>query len=110
MGRSRIRMALAGAGITAVLAASPVALAQEGTTARGTDGAAATVAPLATQAAIQALRSGGNAVDAAIAAAGVLGVVEPYSCGIGGGGFMVIRTAKGRVVTLDSRERSPRAM
>src|SRR4051794_41789579 len=57
--------------------------------AEGTGGSAATVDPLATQAAIDTLRSGGNAVDAAVAAAGVLGVVEPFSCGIGGGGFLV---------------------
>ena len=54
---------------------------------------------------------GGNAFDAAIAAAGVLGVVEPYSCGIGGGGFMVIRDGEtGKITTLDSREKSPAAM
>jgi gamma-glutamyltranspeptidase / glutathione hydrolase len=40
----------------------------------------------------------------------VLGVVEPYSCGIGGGGFMVIRRPNGDVTTIDSRELSPRAM
>ncbi len=61
--------------------------------AEGTGGSAATVDPLATQAAIDTLRSGGNAVDAAVAAAGVLGVVEPFSCGIGGGGFMVVYDA-----------------
>jgi gamma-glutamyltranspeptidase / glutathione hydrolase len=79
-------------------------------TAVGRDGGAATVDALGTQAAIDTLRQGGNAVDAAVAAAGVLGVVEPYSCGIGGGGFMVIRTSKGKVTTIDSRELSPRAM
>src|SRR3954451_13610233 len=80
-------------------------------TAVGRGGAAATVDPLATQAAIRVLRSGGNAVDAAIAAAGVLGVVEPFSCGVGGGGFMVIYNRKRhRVDTIDSRETAPAGM
>jgi gamma-glutamyltranspeptidase/glutathione hydrolase len=79
-------------------------------TAVGRDGGAATVDALGTQAAIDTLRRGGNAVDAAVAAAGVLGVVEPYSCGIGGGGFMVIRTRTGEVTTIDSRELSPEEM
>jgi gamma-glutamyltranspeptidase / glutathione hydrolase len=94
-----------------LLVAPAAALAQEKQpTAIGRGGAAATVDPLATQAAIDALRRGGNAVDAAVAAAGVLGVAEPFSCGIGGGGFMVIRTRKGEVTTIDSREESPAAM
>ena len=77
-------------------------------TAEGTGGSAATIDPLATKAAVDVLRSGGNAVDAAVAAAGVLGVVEPFSCGIGGGGFMVIYDAKHRRVdTVDSRETAP---
>src|ERR687885_1846822 len=79
-------------------------------TAIGTGGAAATVDPVATRAAIDVLRRGGNAIDAAVTAAAVLGVVEPYSCGIGGGGFMVIRTAKGKVMTIDGREKAPQAM
>jgi gamma-glutamyltranspeptidase/glutathione hydrolase len=87
------------------------ALAQEKQpTAVGSGGAAATVDIDGTRAAIQALRDGGNAVDAAVAAASVLGVTEPYSCGIGGGGFMVIRTAGGKVTTIDGREESPRTM
>ena len=60
-----------------------------------------------TQAAIDTLKAGGNAVDAAVAAAAVLGVTEPFSCGIGGGGFMVIRTADGDVTTIDGREKAP---
>ena len=77
----------------------------------GTGGAAATVDPLATQAAIGVLNQGGNAVDAAVAAAAVLGVTEPYTCGIGGGGFMVIYLAADqRVVTIDARETAPQAL
>ena len=79
-------------------------------TSTGTGGAAASVERLATQAAIDELRAGGNAIDAAVVAAGVLGVTEPFSCGIGGGGFMVIRTADGKVTTIDGRETAPAAM
>jgi gamma-glutamyltranspeptidase / glutathione hydrolase len=80
-------------------------------TAIGSGGSAATVDQQATQAAIGVLRSGGNAVDAAVGAATVLGVVEPYSCGIGGGGFMTIYSARdGKVHTIDSRETAPAAM
>jgi gamma-glutamyltranspeptidase / glutathione hydrolase len=79
-------------------------------TATGRGGAAATVDLLGTRAAIETLEEGGNAVDAVVAAAAVLGVTEPYSCGIGGGGFMTIRTPEGEVTTIDSREESPAAM
>jgi gamma-glutamyltranspeptidase/glutathione hydrolase len=80
-------------------------------TATGTGGAAATVDVLATKAAIDALRKGGNAVDAAVTAAGVLGVTEPFSCGVGGGGFMVLyRASDGKVKTIDGRETAPAAM
>jgi gamma-glutamyltranspeptidase/glutathione hydrolase len=79
-------------------------------TAEGRGGAAATVDLLATNAAVETLRAGGNAIDAAVAAAAVLGVVEPFSCGIGGGGFMTIRTAGGGVSTIDHRETAPAAM
>ena len=79
-------------------------------TSTGTGGAAASVERLATQAAIDELRAGGDAVDAAVTAAGVLGVTEPFSCGIGGGGFMVIRTADGKVTTIDGRETAAAAM
>jgi gamma-glutamyltranspeptidase/glutathione hydrolase len=79
--------------------------------ATGTGGAAATVDTLATQAAVDTLRGGGNAVDAAVTAAAVLGVTEPFSSGIGGGGFMVVyRASDGKVTTIDGRERAPAAM
>ena len=66
---------------------------------------------LATQAAIEVLRNGGNAVDAAVAAAATLGVTEPFSAGIGGGGFFVYYDARsGEVHTIDGRETAPEAM
>src|SRR5215216_4624532 len=91
---------------------SPAQAAAAGSpTAVGRGGAAATVDALATQTAIDVLGGGGNAVDAAVAAAGVLGVTEPFSCGIGGGGFMVIyRASDGQVTTIDHRETAPAAM
>src|SRR5207237_6198705 len=76
----------------------------------GKGGAVASVNLLATAEGTRVLRDGGNAVDAAIAAAAVLGVAEPFSSGIGGGGFMVIFDARHhRVSAIDSREMSPEA-
>src|SRR3954452_4886793 len=107
----RMTWLAATAAVASVLDA-PVARAQlKRPYAVGSKGAAASVDPLATAAAVDVMRNGGNAFDAAIAAAGVLGVVEPYSCGIGGGGFMTFRDGKtGKILTLDSREKSPAAM
>jgi gamma-glutamyltranspeptidase/glutathione hydrolase len=95
--------------VPAAVTAQP-AQADKQPTATGRGGAAATVDVLATRAAVEALRDGANAIDAAVVAAAVLGVTEPFSCGIGGGGFMVIRTSDGKVTTIDHRERAPAAM
>jgi gamma-glutamyltranspeptidase/glutathione hydrolase len=74
----------------------------------GRGGAVSTVDPVATEAGLDVLRRGGNAVDAAVAAAATLGVTEPYSSGIGGGGFMLIRPAgSDEVVVIDGREEAP---
>jgi gamma-glutamyltranspeptidase/glutathione hydrolase len=110
--RLSLRVAALVAAAACVLAVpAAAAVAPSGPpTSIGTGGAAASVETLATQAAIDTLKKGGNAIDAAVTAAGVLGVTEPFSCGIGGGGFMVIRTADGRVVTIDGRERASAAM
>lgn len=80
-------------------------------TATGYGGAVSTVDPEASAAAIEVLKKGGNAADAAVAAAATLGVTEPYSAGIGGGGYFVFYDAKtGQVGTIDGRETAPAAM
>ncbi|MBT7505886.1 MAG: gamma-glutamyltransferase, partial [Rhodospirillales bacterium] len=69
---------------------------------------AATANPYATDAALEVLRAGGSAVDAAIAAQMVLTLVEPQSSGIGGGAFMMYYdAAKGTVDAYDGREMAP---
>lgn len=72
-------------------------------------GMVTTDAPLATQVGVEVLRSGGNAVDAAVAVAFALAVVYPEAGNIGGGGFAVVRLANGEVASLDFRETAPLA-
>ena len=96
---------LAVAAIAPAAASAQVVAPAKVATATGTGGAAASVDPLATKAAIDVLRSGGNAIDAAVAASGVLGVVEPFSSGIGGGGFMVVYDSRPVRSTRSTRAR-----
>ncbi len=78
--------------------------------ATGTGGAVATVSQRASESALAILDQGGNAVDAAVAAAATLGVTDPFSCGIGGGGFMLVYLARdNRVIAIDHRETAPAA-
>lgn len=88
---------------------APLAIAKT-PVATGSGGAVATISEKASESALAILNKGGNAIDAAVAAAATLGVTDPFSCGIGGGGLMVIYLAKDkRVITVDHRETAPSA-
>ena len=103
-------LVLAVLGLAQPASSAPTAQASKQPTATGTGGAVATVDLDASKVGMQVLNNGGNAVDAAVATAAALGVTEPYSCGIGGGGFMVVyRASDGSVSTIDSRETAPAA-
>src|SRR5579859_3179912 len=63
--------------------------------------------PLAADVGVAVLKSGGNAVDAAVAVGFALAVTHPFAGNIGGGGYMLIRLADGRATFIDFRERAP---
>ncbi|WP_158852317.1 gamma-glutamyltransferase [Saccharothrix deserti] len=103
--------------LASLLLVAPVlpATAQPTTTAAprvpvavGIGGAVSSVDPDASQIGVDVLRRGGNAVDAAVAVAAALGVTDPFSAGMGGGGFLVHYDARTKQVsTLDGRETAP---
>ncbi len=89
-----------------ILAGSVPAFAAYPRPTRSQNGMVTSAHPLATQAGVEILRQGGNAVDAAVATTLAISVVEPFSAGIGGGGFMVTKMGKD-LKSLDFRERAP---
>ncbi|MDQ2661975.1 MAG: gamma-glutamyltransferase, partial [Actinomycetota bacterium] len=109
-------------GIAALLAVGTVAAATPASaagrpappspaTSIGYGGAVSSVDAEASAVGLEVLRKGGNAADAAVATAAALGVTEPYSAGIGGGGYFVyFDAATGEVTTIDGRETAPAAM
>ena len=105
-----LALSVTGGAVTSPALADPQEIVKV-PTATGYGGAVSTVDPEASAAAIGVLRDGGNAADAAVAAAATLGVTEPYSAGIGGGGYFVFYNARnGKVDTIDGRETAPEAM
>jgi len=92
------------------LLAAPLGAREAPTPARPDGAAIASAHAQATAAGMEVLRQGGNAFDAAVAVSAALGLVEPESSGIGGGGFFLLRRASdGKVVFVDGRERAPLA-
>jgi gamma-glutamyltranspeptidase / glutathione hydrolase len=96
-------------GVCFLLAISPnQALGKLSQSSRTSQGMVASAHPLATAAGLSVLKQGGNAVDAATAVALAISVVEPFSTGLGGGGFLLYRRADtGEVKALDFREKAP---
>ncbi|MEY2934905.1 MAG: gamma-glutamyltransferase [Pseudomonadota bacterium] len=96
------------AGLAAIALCPTAAPAEERCETDGKGAMVVTANPLATDAALTALRRGGNAIDAFVASQLVLGLVEPQATGLGGGGFLVYYDAKRRQLqTYDAREKAP---
>src|SRR5437773_8493233 len=90
-----------------LLISTAVAAELPANAATSTKGMIASVHPLATDAGVAALQKGGNAIDAAIAVGLTLGVVDAHNSGLGGGCFILIRRADGKLIAIDGRETAP---
>src|SRR5512138_328266 len=87
-----------------LVAVTPVSAREAAHSRRGM---VVTVEPRATDVGVDILRSGGNAVDAAVAVGFALAVTHPSAGNLGGGGFMLVRFADGRSTFIDFREQAP---
>ena len=111
-GAARLSIRTRLAAVAAVLAMGVTATVAQRTVKPALHGrhwVAITGKPLGATAGAVTFARGGNAVDAAVAISLALGVTRPYSTGLGGGGFLILRTSDGRVVVIDARETAPAA-
>jgi gamma-glutamyltranspeptidase/glutathione hydrolase len=91
----------------ALVAAAPSLQAASFRPEKSVEGAVIATSKFATEAGMQVLRTGGNAVDAAVCVGYTMAVTHPVAGNLGGGGFAVIRTADGKIYSLDFREMAP---